>query len=272
MRHRNLVVNADDFGLAMPLSRGIIAAHKKGVVTSASCVVTADSFDESCRLAGANPSLDIGIHLVAVGGGRPVLPPSRIRSLLSPEGRFPGSWKGFLARMALGRIDYDELSQEFEAQIRRLLDHGVPPTHCDSHQHIHLLPPVARCVLDLARKYSIPFVRAPQAASWNLRSVGMGFFSRMLEKKARGRAIPSLGVECSGHLTKGDFLRLLGILASDRSPVPGEILAHPGHQTDEFQWGYDWEGELALLTDPALREEIDKRGMVLTNYRALMQG
>ena len=32
--------------------------------------------------------------------------------------------------------------QELHAQVRRLLDVGIRPTHFDTHKHTHLAPPV----------------------------------------------------------------------------------------------------------------------------------
>lgn len=272
MKGLHLIVNADDFGLSMPLSTGIVTAHREGIVTSTSFMVPTDNFSQSCELLKETPDLDIGVHLVAVGGGRSVLPPSQVRSLLPHGDRFPASWKSFAVRLALGQIHMRELSMEFEAQIRRLLDNGITPTHCDSHQHIHLFPRVAECIVDIAHRYDIPFVRAPRGITPGVRTMGINFFSGRLTEKAREIAVPSYGFDFSGHLDRKSFLRLLDALCSDDSPAIGEIITHPGFHTDDVSWGYEWEGELSLLTDPSLREEMKKRGVVLTSYRALSGG
>lgn len=265
----HLIINADDFGLSLPLNAGIIRAHREGIVTSTSFIVTTDVFPQSCELVKETPSLDVGIHLVAVGGGRSVLPPSHVRSLLSRSDRFPTSWKGFAMRLALGQIDVGELTMEFEAQIQKLLERGITPTHCDSHQHIHLFSRAADCVMEISRRYSIPFVRAPKGISAGVRSLGINFFSQGLREKAADRTVPSYGFDFSGHLDRKKFLRLLDAVSSDTSADIGEIIVHPGYYTDVVSWGYDWEGELSLLTDSTLREEIVKRGAVLTGFGSL---
>ncbi len=269
---RPLVITADDFGLAIPLTTGIIAAHRGGVVTAASFIVTSTAFAESLRLAKETPSLDIGVHLTAVGGGPPVLPPSEVGSLLTRGGCFPEDWRGFLARLLMRRVDLAELSREFGAQIKKLLDCGIRPSHLDSHQHIHLFPPVAGVVLDLARTYSIPFLRAPRALARGLRARGVNFFSRRLAARGRDRAVPSYGFDVSGHLDRDSFLDLLAALGAAEPPGPAEIFSHPGFFTDAVHWEYDWEGEHALLTDPGLRGQIGTRGFVLTSFSALAGG
>src|SRR5262249_38723920 len=79
-RVRRLVVTGDDFGASRSVNRAIIEAHRRGVLTHASLMVTGDAVDEAVRLARANPGLSVGIHLVLVDG-RSALPPSRIPHL-----------------------------------------------------------------------------------------------------------------------------------------------------------------------------------------------
>jgi predicted glycoside hydrolase/deacetylase ChbG (UPF0249 family) len=159
VKGKPIIINADDFGLSVPTSKGIIKAHKEGIVTSASFMATTNAFTSSLALARETPGLDFGIHLVATGiESQPVLAPSRVRSLVPDGKQFPRSWKEFLLRLVMGQIDLEELFSEFEAQILKLMDSGVSPSHLDSNQHIHLLPSISKCVLKLVKKYSIPFL------------------------------------------------------------------------------------------------------------------
>jgi len=269
-RGKQIVINADDFGLSVQTSRGIIKAHKEGIVTSASFMVTTASFASSIALARETPTLDLGIHLVATGNeSQPVLPPSRVRSLVPDGKRLPRSWKEFLLRLVMGRIDSEELFSEFEAQIRRLLDNDIALSHCDANQHIHLFPMVSKCVLELARKYSIPFVRAPKGIKHGIRPWGINFFSKKLTKEAPVQAVPSYGFDLRGRLDMKGLRRLLDSITSDDPSIPAEIFVHPGFHTDDVSWGYNWEGELGLLTSPESKLEIEKRGAMLTSFRAL---
>ena len=63
-----------------------------------------------------------------------------------------------LIRAGAARLQVDE---ELAAQIRRILDAGIRPTHLDTHKHTHLLPPVLDAVARMAQEFGIRWVRRP---------------------------------------------------------------------------------------------------------------
>jgi len=63
MRQRLLIVNADDFGLSDGVNRGIVEAHERGIVTSASLMVWHDAARAAAAYARGRPQLDVGVHL-----------------------------------------------------------------------------------------------------------------------------------------------------------------------------------------------------------------
>src|SRR5512136_215710 len=65
---KELIVNADDFGLSSGANRGIIKAWREGILTSASLMVGGKAFTEAVALAGANSGLQVGLHLTLVQG------------------------------------------------------------------------------------------------------------------------------------------------------------------------------------------------------------
>ncbi len=147
---RYLVVNADDFGLSVGVNAGIIGAFRRGLVRSASLLVTTPGFDDALILARAYPDLDLGIHL-ALTGVRPALPPERIPSLVGHDGRFPSlvAWQW---RVAARRLRPAEVQAELRAQVARARRSGLTFTHLDGHHHIHLFWPASVIVADLARE------------------------------------------------------------------------------------------------------------------------
>jgi len=62
MTPRRLIVNADDFGLRAGVNRGIIEAHKNGIVTSASLMVNRPYAAEAADYARGHPKLSVGLH------------------------------------------------------------------------------------------------------------------------------------------------------------------------------------------------------------------
>src|SRR6476646_3057882 len=60
---RYLIVNADDFGQSPGVNRGIVEAHEKGIVTSASLMVRWPAAAEAAAYARARAGLGLGLHV-----------------------------------------------------------------------------------------------------------------------------------------------------------------------------------------------------------------
>src|SRR6266545_2812134 len=85
---RQLVVNADDYGLTRGVSRGIREGYRLGIVTSSTAMMNMPGVGEDLRLAlEETPRLGLGVHLVLTAG-RPALTPDQVPGLVSSEGRF----------------------------------------------------------------------------------------------------------------------------------------------------------------------------------------
>jgi predicted glycoside hydrolase/deacetylase ChbG (UPF0249 family) len=69
-----LIVNADDYGRTPGVSRGIREAHRRGIVTSTTCMMNMPAVVDDIALAlEETPRLGLGVHLVLTSG-RPLLP------------------------------------------------------------------------------------------------------------------------------------------------------------------------------------------------------
>ena len=58
-----LIVNADDFGASRGINRGIIEAHRHGIVTSTSLMVNTPFSAEAAKLADEVRHLSVGLHV-----------------------------------------------------------------------------------------------------------------------------------------------------------------------------------------------------------------
>jgi predicted glycoside hydrolase/deacetylase ChbG (UPF0249 family) len=111
----------DDFGFTPDVNQGIVEAHRHGILTATTLMANGAAFDDALRLARQFPPLDIGCHLVLIGG----------RSLVTQK-PFPVTVPRLVAALASREIrPYDEL----KAQVRRIVDAGVRPSHLDTHKH-----------------------------------------------------------------------------------------------------------------------------------------
>jgi predicted glycoside hydrolase/deacetylase ChbG (UPF0249 family) len=125
----HLIVNADDFGLAAGINRGIIEAHERGIVTSTSLMVDEPGSEEAARLGGESPALSVGLHVKLTGeDARPVIDLSDQDALVS------------------------ELRRQTE-RFRALV--GRDPAHIDSHHNVHLLPEAAASFGELAESHGV---------------------------------------------------------------------------------------------------------------------
>src|SRR5262249_37431067 len=141
---KHLIVNADDYGMSPGVSRGILEAHAEGVVTSTTALVNTPCAPDALALASRVPGLGLGLH-VNLSFGRPVLPPTRVPSLVGPDGR---SFSGGRLLGAMRRFRRRDIRREVRAQLARFVElAGRPPDHLDSHQFVGCLHPEVFAVM-----------------------------------------------------------------------------------------------------------------------------
>jgi len=276
------IVNADDFGINSGINRGIVEAHCRGIVTSASLMPTGDAFDEAVALAHQHRGLSLGVHLTLVEGS-PVLPAEEIPSLVTAEGGFIKTPWGFLQRWSMGHIHLAEVQQELEAQVAKVAARGIRIDKLDSHMHLHLLPGIFQTVVDLGRKHRIRGLRLPRGEfRWHdLGSMagaakqvilrGLAFLQARRVTAARLFAPDALsGIPQSGQMTERLLLRTLSAL----KPGVTEIMVHPGYHDGAMEgWPlsrrYSRENELMGLTSPRVKELVKRQQIKLVSYRTV---
>jgi len=127
---RRLIVNADDFGAGRGINRGVVEAHRHGILTSSSLMVEMPGSEEAARLAVGMPRLSLGLHAV-----------------LTDEDGTP-------------RVDFDDGDRcrlELDRQLRRFAQLiGMLPTHLDSHHNVHRDARLLPRFLELAQKHRLP--------------------------------------------------------------------------------------------------------------------
>ena len=126
---KRLIVTADDLGASEGINRGIAEAHREGVVTSASLMVTGRAAREAAAMLGDLPALAVGLHWDVWG---------------EDERDFD------LADHAAVRDEFRRQLDAFHALVGRL------PTHVDSHRHAHLHEGVRECFRELVRPLGLP--------------------------------------------------------------------------------------------------------------------
>ena len=119
-----LIVNADDFGASRGINRGIIEAHRNGIVTSTSLIVNTPFGEEAAKLANEARHLSVGLHV-----DLPKAPDATT----------------------------ERLREVLQRQFARFVElMGRPPSHLDSHHNLHRDPKALPEFLELASKHGLP--------------------------------------------------------------------------------------------------------------------
>lgn len=279
---KQLIVNADDFGYTRGVNRAIVDAHRAGIVTSTSLLATGAAFADAVERARATPSLDVGCHLNLVEGS-PVSPPEEVPHLVGADGKFHNLVE-FGLRAVLGLAPAAEIEREFAAQIEKMIQAGIRPSHLDTHQHAHLLPKVTTVLARVAQRYGIGWVRrlcencTPpiRQGAWRRRMVAAAshLFVSALERRmdAHGLRTPDAftGFVLTGRLTPSGLAATLAGLPEGVT----ELMCHPGYYDQELKDSPTMlkrkrEIEWKIVADPAWLAWLRERGVALTSFRDL---
>jgi predicted glycoside hydrolase/deacetylase ChbG (UPF0249 family) len=155
---KRLIINADDFGLCESVNKGIVDAHTKGVLTSATIMANMPAAEHAVELAKNLTTLGLGVHL-NLTAGKPLCQDNAVKLILDSQGHFalsPG--KLALASLISGKAR-TAIETELASQIQWLIDKGIKPTHLDSHKHIHSFPTIFPIVSRLAKRFGVPAIR-----------------------------------------------------------------------------------------------------------------
>ena len=263
-----LIVNADDFGFTRDVNDGILEAHRNGILTATTLMANGAAFEHAVQLAREHPALDIGCHLVLVGG----------RSILVPSRPLPSSVPELLWRLVRRGLD---IYGELRAQVEKIFAAGLAPTHLDTHKHTHLAPPVLNAVARISKEFGIPWVRRPfdypmtgtpaplgvRAASSAMTLVSARS-QRILEASGCRMTDHFAGFQLTGRLRTTELLEVIRQLPDGLT----EFMCHPGFLRDELRSAatrlkQSREAELRALTAPEVRAALSARGVQLSNYR-----
>lgn len=125
-----LIVNSDDFGMSIGANYGIVHAHKYGIVTSTTMMVTMPGLEHAIRLSKENPNLAIGLHLNMTFGK----PLTNCKSILKENGIFYKPKEN--PNQDLFKVE--EIYNEFLAQYDKFVKlMNKKPTHIDTHLYAH---------------------------------------------------------------------------------------------------------------------------------------
>jgi predicted glycoside hydrolase/deacetylase ChbG (UPF0249 family) len=218
---RKLIINADDFGASTGVNRGIVECHCNGILTSASLMVTGAAAEEAAALSRVHPELAVGLHWDVVG---------------EDEREFDTG-------------DEAAVRHELRTQLDRFVElMGRPPTHVDSHRHMHLDERVRDLFAELVEPLGVPL-----RGDGSVNFIG-GFYGQW-----------EWGVTELRHVSVEALQR---IVRHEVREGWTEISCHPGYPDAHYKAMYlaEREAEVRTLTDPRMWDALQALGITLESY------
>jgi predicted glycoside hydrolase/deacetylase ChbG (UPF0249 family) len=274
---RVLTINADDFGFAPGVNRGIVEAHEAGTLPSASMMVNTPAFAEAAALSRERvPALGIGLHLNLLAGK----PLSAVPTLADPRTGDFYSLPELARRAITGRVSASDVRRECDAQLSALTSHGITITHIDSHRHTHAFPGLLPAVLASALAAGVRIVRRPldrilpgePVASAKMLALHAAWQTAMRGVDAAGRKLIEQSPRFRGIALQGRAdveQRLLALL--DQLPDGHtEIMLHPGYDDNvlaaQDPYRHEREREVAALCSAAVRQRLSRGDIRLVPF------
>ncbi len=270
-----LIINADDFGLNKAVNEGIANAFVNECVRSVSLMVNGENFNDALKLIQKNPRIDVGLHLNVIRGKAT----TRLQHLTDSQNFFKSNLVLFFLKSLFKRKKIrQEIYREFENQIVTTLKEKIEISHLDTEKHIHVLPFVMEIIVELAKKYGIRSIRLPFEKMrkgggikirQRLKSAASHFFHKKSTKiiERSGLKYPDFfyGISLSGRFSIENLKETLNCL----EPGVNELSCHPATKSPVISSFIDSSRheELTTLTDPDLLDYINKKGIILTNFK-----
>lgn len=260
-----VIVHADDVGCHRDQTDGALEAMEVGMCKTGSVMVPCLDFERLVSLWQQNPELDLGIHLTLTSewgthyGWRPVLPESVVPSLYNPDG-IMWQTEGELE----AHMNVTEALMEIEAQILRVLEADLKPTHIDDHMGCYWLHPnLADGVMQLAKEYSLCMNPVDMAKMRRMGYVFPDSFWQFASNMIGEKRNPSIRKK-----VYNDWLRNLG-------PGVHQVMTHIAWMTEDYaskvRGAHFRYGDYVYWTSPETQALAEELGITFVGYQELQE-
>jgi len=217
---------ADDWGFSPAINDGVLRLAREGWLASVSCAANTKFLNHGLEelLSHGQSGVKFSLHLNFTYG-RPLLGAAAVPSLCERD-QFV-SHRELMRRSWRGHLDPAEITAEFRAQLKCLREAGIPVTSVDGHHHIHLLPAIARVLVDVLPEEGLREIRV-----LNDRAHLPSWLQTQYFKLRLARANPKLNLtEC--HYLRPRHLRAKARFARKLARSAGHpLLVHPALEND----------------------------------------
>ena len=165
-----VIVNADDLGISPTVNDAVFGLMGAGAITSATMLAVAPGVEEAARRVREFPTCSFGVHL-CVTEFRPLTDNPALAPLLAEE-MFDGQK---VREVKITPPLREAVADEWSAQVQRIIDLGVRPSHLDSHPHVHTVPALFGALKRVQKRFGIRKARVSltvyspdETPSWRL--------------------------------------------------------------------------------------------------------
>ncbi|MCF8256979.1 MAG: ChbG/HpnK family deacetylase [Flavobacteriales bacterium] len=226
MTERLLIANSDDFGITESVTDAIVATHTMGIMTSTTIMMNMPACDYAISMATNYPELGVGIHL-NLTEGRPVSSADSVPLLLDDHGSFLNNARQ-RRNLLFGREKTEQAKIEIKAQMTKLLDLGLTPTHFDSHHHITGVPCAFLASAEVAKEMGINKARITSVS--HRLTGGTGLHERTKYAIGSVAGAPKSAI----HQWNKYRLRTLGFQTPDDKILPGRVIPFVQDPVEQF--------------------------------------
>ncbi len=280
---KNLIINADDFGMSQEVNEGTEKGIKQGIITSVSIMVNMPYFKQAVQFLKKYPDISVGLHF-NITEGPPLLLPRVAKNLIREDNTF-FYWSQLIPRVAMHKKEMlKEIQAELSAQYKLLQSTGLPITHIDSHHHVHLYPSIFHVVSKFVDKQKIHSLRGHAFNFWNLT---LGTWKKPIPTQLIVNLfllLVNIRYKNWNHLSKinrfydinwakdistEEFVEILEKLPDGTT----EFICHLAtvSKTGNTKFLIPRYNTLQLLSQPLIKKHLTKNGITLVNHQSIHQ-
>lgn len=240
-QNNNLIITADDFGLCKSVNDAILDSFANNNITNTSILVNMPNIQKNSELL-LKSKINYGLHFSLNRG----IPLNEKSTLCDSDGNFY-SRKKLFKRILLGKVKIDDISNEFEHQLKICEENDLIINHFDSDNHVHFHPFIFSAIFKIVVKKKLSF-RSLNPLFYNfikikrfLRQV-IFFTTNKTFDKANDKRLFTNDFFCSPYDLHDTFKLseslYINILKNIKTYGTTELMVHPYYDSDELRKHY----------------------------------
>ena len=225
-QYNRFIINADDFGKDYNLNLAILKSFSLQIITSTSLLANMDGFQHAVDAAHSNPYIkkSIGIHINLTEGLPLTEPIKKCNRFCNKEGYF--IYKRQSPLFFLTKQEQNAIYTEIKAQIYKVIQAGILPSHIDSHHHIHTEWGVSKILFSVLKEFELNKVRCSRNLGTEQRN------AKKIYKKGFNYYIKNIArLKCAHYFGSINDLSQSRFLVDSKGKLV-EIMVHPMYNND----------------------------------------